>query len=263
MSYQDIKLEIDDRNIATVTLDRPEKHNAMGTRMMRELHQVCDEINANSDIRAVVLTGAGERSFSAGADLGWMKENFEKNREERIRESSLLAQTLESFNTLNKITIARVNGQAYAGAVGLICVCDIAISVSTARFSLTETRLGLTPANISPYVIERLGVSNSRRILLNAHFFEGDEAVQLGLVHKSVEPEELDAAVESEIRSCLACAPGAIAMTKVLIRTVSRQTVEENRAYTARMLADAWETDEAQAGIGGFFNKQPPPWATG
>ena len=129
MSYQDIKLDIDDRNIATVTLDRQEKHNAMGTRMMRELHQVCDEINANSDIRAVVLTGAGERSFSAGADLGWMKENFEKNREERIQESSLLAQTLEAFNTLNKITIARINGQAYAGAVGLICVCDIAISV--------------------------------------------------------------------------------------------------------------------------------------
>ncbi len=260
MSYQDIKLDIDDRNIATVTLDRVEKHNAMGTRMMRELHQVCDEINANSDIRAVVLTGAGERSFSAGADLGWMKENFEKDRQERIQESSLLAQTLEAFNTLNKITIARINGQAYAGAVGLICVCDIAISVKSARFSLTETRLGLTPANISPYVIERIGVSNSRRILLNAHFFEADEAVQLGLVHKSVEPGELDAAVESEIQSCLACAPGAIAMTKQLIRTVSHQTVEENRDYTARMLADAWETDEAQAGIGGFFKKQPPPW---
>jgi methylglutaconyl-CoA hydratase len=263
MSYQDIKLEIDERQVATITLDRPQKHNAMGTRMMQELRAACEELNANREVRAVILTGAGDSSFSAGADLGWMKANFDKNREERIQESSLLADMLEALNTLNKITIARINGQAYAGAVGLICVCDIAVSVNTARFSMTETRLGLTPANISPYVIERLGVSNARRVLLNAHFFEADEAVRLGLVHRSVNPDDLDQAVESEISSCLACAPGAIAMTKELIRTVSRQTAGENREYTAQMLADAWETDEAQAGIGGFFNKQPPPWNQG
>ncbi len=261
MSYEHIKLEIDSRNIATVTLNREEKHNAMGSQMMKELHSACNEVSANTAIRAVVLTGSGQKSFSAGADLGWMKANFEKNREQRIVESALLADTLEVLNSLNKITIARINGQAYAGGVGLIAVCDIAISVNTARFSLTETRLGLTPANISPYLVQRLGVSNSRRILLNAHFFGADEAVQLGLIHKSVEPEYLDDAIESEIKSCLACAPGAISMTKELIRIVSEQTPEQNKGYTAKMLADAWETDEAQAGIGGFFNKQLPPWA--
>ena len=261
MPYEHIKLEIDDRHIATLTLDREDKHNAMGTQMMREIQRACGEINDNDEIRAVVLTGAGEKSFSAGADLGWMKANFEKNREERIAESGQLAETLEALNTVDKVTIARINGQAYAGAVGLICVCDIAIAVDSARFSLTETRLGLTPANISPYVIARLGVSNSRRILLNAHFFSGQEAVQLGLVHKVVSADSLDDAVESEIKSCLACAPGAIAMTKELIRRVSQQSMEENRSYTAQLLADAWEGDEAQAGIGGFFKKQSPPWA--
>ncbi|MCY3769980.1 MAG: enoyl-CoA hydratase-related protein [Gammaproteobacteria bacterium] len=261
MSYTDIKFEIDERKVARVTLDRPEKHNAMGSRMMRELRACCKEIGCDESIRAVVLTGSGDQSFSAGADLEWMKENFHKDREARITESALLADTLEALDSLNKITIARINGQAYAGAVGLIAVCDIAVSVNTARFSMTETRLGLTPANISPYVIQRVGVSTARRILLNAHFFGAPEAVSLGLIHQSVEPDELDAVVESELKSCLACAPGAIAMTKELIRNVSRQSEDENRAYTARMLADAWETEEAQAGIRGFFDRKKPPWA--
>ena len=189
-----------------------------------------------------------------------MKDNFERSREERIAESSLLAEMLEALNNLDKITIARVNGQAYAGGVGLICACDVVISVDSARFSLTETRLGLTPANISPFVLARVGVSNARRILLNAHFFKADEAVQIGLVHRSVPAEFLDEAVEAEITETLACAPGAIATTKELIRRVNQQSDEVNRDYTAKMLADAWETEEAQAGIGGFFNKQPPPW---
>ena len=260
MNYQDIKLEVDDRKIAWLTLNRIDKHNAMGSTMMKELYQACEEISGDESIRGVVLTGAGEKSFCSGADLSWMKDNFEKDREQRIQESSMLADTLEALNSLNKLVIARVNGQAYAGGVGLIAVCDIAISVNSAKFSLTETRLGLTPANISPYLVDRLGVSNSRRILLNAHLFTAEEAVQLGLIHRMVSSGELDAAVESEIKSCLSCAPGAIAMTKELIRTVSQQTPAENRVYTEKMLADAWETDEAQAGISGFFNKQPPPW---
>ena len=261
MSYQHIKLEIDSHKVAWVTLNREEKHNAMGSIMMSELRQVCDQLSKDNAIRAVVITGSGSKSFSAGADLGWMKANFEKSREERIKESAMLADMLEAINSLNKVTIARVNGQAYAGGVGIIAVCDIAISVKQARFSLTETRLGLSPANISPYLVERLGVSNARRILLNAHFFQAEEAVKLGLVHQAVEADELDEVVEAEIESCLACAPGAIAMTKELIRVVSQQTAEQNKEYTAKMLADAWETEEAQAGISGFFNKQPPPWS--
>ncbi len=260
MNYQEIKFDIDERNVAWITLNKEAKHNAMGTLMMQEIRDACGNIENNDSIRAVVLTGAGEKSFSAGADLEWMKANFKKNREERIAASGLLAETLESLNTLNKVTIARVNGQAYAGGVGLISVCDIVIAVNTAKFSLTETRIGITPANISPFLIEKLGVSNARRTLINAHFFSAEEGVQFGLIHKAVERDELDSQIETEIQSCLACAPGAIEMTKNLIRTVSNQTPQENKTYTAQLLADAWETPEAEAGIGSFFEKKPPPW---
>ncbi len=260
MNYADINLEVDQRCVAWLTLNRPQKHNAMGSRMMLELRDACEAISNDNSIRAVVLAAAGEKSFSAGADLAWMKENLARSRAQRIRESAALADVLEALNRLNKITIARVHGAAYAGGVGLIAVCDVAISVSNARFSLTETHLGLTPANISPYLIDRMGISNARRTLLNGYVFDANEAVQFGLIDKVVEPANLDQAIEKELQSCLACAPGAIAMTKKLIRNVSQQTMQENREYTAKMLADAWETEEAIAGISGFFEKKPPPW---
>ncbi|MCY4049974.1 MAG: enoyl-CoA hydratase-related protein [Gammaproteobacteria bacterium] len=260
MKYREITLEIDQRSVAWLTLNREAKHNSMNSLMMREILEACKELSALESVRAVVLTGSGEKSFSAGADLGWMRENFERNRKERRAESGILADMLEALNRLDKITIARVNGQAYAGGVGLICVCDIAICVRTARFALTETRLGLTPANISPYVMERLGMSNCRRILLNSYFFDAQEALNMGLIHKRVDPKELDEAVEAEIQICLDCAPGAIATTKQLLRKISTQSADENRSYTAELLAEVWETDEAQNGIRAFFDKKPPPW---
>jgi len=260
MEYKEIKLETDQRGVAWLTLNREAKHNSMNSQMMREILGACKELSDLESVRAVVLTGSGEKSFSAGADLGWMRENFERSREERMAESSMLADMLEALNGLDKITIARINGQAYAGGVGLICVCDIAISVKTARFALTETRLGLTPANISPYVIERLGMSNCRRILLNSHFFGAQEALSIGLIHKRVDPGELDQVVEAEIQSCLDCAPGAVATTKQLLWRVSAQSADENRKYTAELLAEVWETEEAQSGIRAFFDRKPPPW---
>lgn len=260
MEYREIKLEVDQRGVAWLTLNREAKHNSMNSQMMREILKACKELSGLESVRVVVLTGAGDKSFSAGADLGWMRENFERNREERIAESSILADMLEALNSLDKITIARINGQAYAGGVGLICVCDIAISVRTARFALTETRLGLTPANISPYVMERIGMSNCRRILLNSYFFGADEALGMGLIHKMADPGEIDQEVEAEIQSCLDCAPGAIATTKQLLRRVSTQSSDENREYTAELLAEVWETDEAQSGIQAFFDRKPPPW---
>lgn len=260
MNYADINLEVDQRCVARLTLNRPQKHNAMSSRMMLELRDACAVISNDNAIRAVVLAAAGEKSFSAGADLGWMKENMGRSRAQRIKESTALSDTLQALNRLNKITIARVHGAAYAGGVGLIAVCDVAIAVSNARFSLTETRLGLIPANISPYMIERMGLGNARRTMLNGYVFDGNEAVQFGLIDKVVEPTNLDQAIEQELQSCLACAPGAIAITKQLIRNVGRQTMQENRKYTAKMLADAWESKEAVAGISRFFDKKPPPW---
>ena len=259
MNYESISLIMDDRGIATLTLNRPDKHNAMSSQMMREIASAAKALNQDDQVRGVILTGAG-KSFCAGADLGWMRENFERSREERIAESELLADMLYALDNLNKPLIARVNGQAYAGGIGLISVCDIAIGVPEAKFSVTEVRLGLTPANISTYLIGRIGVRNARRTFLNAHFFEGDEAALIGLLDKVVAADELDNAIETEVNELLNCAPGAVAMTKNLIRYVSTHSREQTREHTAALLADCWEGEEAQSGIRAFFDKQPAPW---
>jgi len=258
-TYQTILIEIDDRGIATMTLNRPEKHNAMSSEMMAEIRHAIATIHADNSIRAVVLTGAG-RSFCAGADLGWMKANFDRNRQERIAESEVLGAMLDEMNRLNKPLIAKVNGQAYAGGIGMISVCDIAIGVPDAMFSVTEVRLGLTPANISPYLIARMGISNARRTFLNAHFFKGEEAVTLGLLNKVVDAEQLQQAVDNEIKELLSCAPEAVAITKELIRYVTSHQPEDVRLHTSALLADCWEGEEAQSGIQAFFEKKPAPW---
>ncbi len=259
MNYETLQVEIDSRGIATFLLNRPHKHNAMSAEMMAEILSATALLHNSNEVRAVILSGAG-KSFCAGADLGWMQDNFNRNREQRIAQSEILGKMLKQLNQLNKPLIARVNGQAFAGGIGLISVCDIAIGVQDALFSVTETRLGLTPANISPYLIARIGVKNARRCFLNAHFFKGDEAVTLGLLDKAVSAEQLDQAIELEIGELLNCAPEAVALTKDLINTVSTHDPEQIRQYTAQLLADCWEGQEAQSGIRNFFEKKPPPW---
>jgi methylglutaconyl-CoA hydratase len=259
MKYQTINVDIDSRGIATLLLNRPHKHNAMSAEMMAEIRSATAVLRDNETIRGVILTGAG-KSFCAGADLGWMQDNFHRNRQQRIAQSEVLGQMLDELNSLNKLVIARVNGQAFAGGIGLISACDIAIGVSDALFSVTETRLGLTPANISPYLIGRIGASNARRCFLNAHFFRGIEAAKLGLLDKVVAADDLDQAVEQEIEELLACAPQAVAMTKSLIDFVRTRNSDETRQHSAELLADCWEGKEAQSGIGCFFDKMSPPW---
>ena len=259
MNYETIQVATDPRGIATLTLNRPDKHNAMSSLMMREIRHAVADLDHDASIRAVVLAGNG-KSFCAGADLGWMRDNFSRTREERIAESEVLSDMLREMDTLGKPLIARVHGQAYAGGIGLISVCDIAIGVPQARFSITETRLGLTPANISAYLIGRIGAKNARRLFLNAHFFGGEEAVQLGLLDRVVPAEDLDGAVAAEVDELLECAPGAVAMTKALIAHVRTHDAESVRNHTATLLADCWEGEEAQAGISSFFERKPQPW---
>lgn len=260
MNTETINLHIDARGVAYLTLARPDKHNSMNETMLSELVQAAQQLAQNSEVRAVVLSGEGS-SFCAGADLGWMQNNFKLSRQERIDESKKLSELLYQFATFPKLLIARVNGQAYAGGIGLIAACDIAIGVSDARFSLTETKLGLAPANIAPYVIARMGRQNARRCMLNAHFFQGDEACALGLLDQSVPAEKLDEAVEKEIAELLQCAPDAVATTKKMIARLATLDSDEAIRYTSEMLADMWEKDEAQHGIAAFFDKKKPRWA--
>jgi len=257
--FSSITLSVDDRGVCQLTLNRPDTHNALSAQMIAELTEAARYINDSPEIRVVVLTGAGE-SFCAGGDLKWMKSNFGKPRAQMVAESAGLATMLAALDGMSKILIGRINGQAYGGGVGMVSVCDIAIAADAARFCLTEVTLGLTPANISPYVVARMGRSNSRRTFLNARPFGAAQAVELGLLHDCVEADALDAAVTKEIDYALRCAPGAVAATKAMIDYVSTHDAATNRLYTADRLADAWETDEGQEGVKCFFEKTSPSW---
>jgi len=259
MTYETIKLETDKRGVATLTLNQPDKHNAMSAAMIAELTDAAHALGSDSSVRAVILTGEG-KSFCAGGDLGWMKQQFEANRETRIAEAMKLATMLRDLNEMPKPLIGKINGQAFGGGIGMICVCDVAVGVETAKFALTETRLGIIPATISPYVIARMGEGRARRVFMSARMFGGAEAIELGLLAKSVSPENLDTTVEAEITPYLSTAPGAVGKAKQLARSLGPVIDDAVMRETANKLADCWEDVEAHEGISAFFEKRKPSW---
>ena len=259
MSYETISLSTDERGVATICLDRAEKHNALNAQMIAELCDVAAVINAEPKIRVAVLTGSG-KSFCAGGDINWFAENIDRDRNGRIAQSSTLATMLAELDQLQKPLIGKINGSAYGGGVGMISVCDIAVAVETAKFGLTEVRLGLLPANISPYVVARIGVNNSRATMLSGALFTADHAQRIDLLNEVVRTTELDTYIEKIVTDHLQSAPDAVAATKKLIRYVSSHTMQDNMIYTADRLADAWETDEGKTGIDCFLKREKPPW---
>ncbi len=254
MNLEQTLFEVDGRGVGTVTFNQPEKHNVMSPAFMADLNVVMDHLDG---VRALILTGAGE-SFCAGGDLGWMKAQMNLTRAERVENSADLAELLRRLDTLPMLTIARVNGQAFGGGIGMIAVCDMAFAVPTAKFALTEVSLGLAPSNISPYVVKRMGAANARRTFLNARMMDADMAHRLGLVTGVA--EDLDAVIEEEIRSLLRCGPEAVAATKKLIEWVDTHESADSAWYTARDLADAWDRAEGQEGIAAFLEKRKPYW---
>ncbi|MEM7544197.1 MAG: crotonase/enoyl-CoA hydratase family protein [Pseudomonadota bacterium] len=254
-----ITLSTDARGVATLTLSRADKHNSMSAQMITELHQAADQIAADSAIRVVVLTGEGE-SFCAGGDLGWMREQFAADRATRIAEARKLADMLGALNTLPQPLIGRVNGQAYGGGMGMMSVCDVAIAADHAKFGFTETRLGLIPATISPYVLARMGEGMARRVFMSARLFGADEAVTMGLAARAVPLADLDDAVEAEVRPYLSAAPGAVARSKRLARMLGPKLDEVTLEATIEALADAWDDAEAHEGVDAFFAKRKPQW---
>lgn len=259
MNFNTIKVTIDTRGVATLLLNRPERHNAMNDELIREVTEAARLLDADPKVRCVVLTGAGE-SFCAGGDLKWMQGILNSTRAERVADSAKLATMLRTLNELSKPLIGRINGQAYGGGTGMIAVCDIAIAVESANMALTEVRLGLTPANISSFVVAKMGRSNARRTFLNARPLTAAKAKEVCLVDEVVADDQLDAAVEKEIGYVLQCGPGAIAATKKLIFFVDSHDMDTNVHYTANLLADTWESEEGQEGIRCFFNKEVPSW---
>ncbi|MBX9790056.1 MAG: crotonase/enoyl-CoA hydratase family protein [Pirellulales bacterium] len=258
-SYETISLDVSAAGVARLTLNRPEARNALSQQMIDELRQAAGQLATDAAVRVVVLSGAGE-VFCAGGDLKGMQQQVQRTRGERVADATQLAQLLADLDRLPKPLIGRINGSAFGGGLGLISICDLAIGVTSAKFALTEVRLGLIPATISPYVVARLGVPHARRVMLTAHEMDAAAAVRFGLLEAAVDPLELDGAVDREITDVLRCAPGAVARAKELIRFVSTHDTAENIGYTAERLADAWESAEIAEGIMAFFEKRKPAW---
>lgn len=260
MTYSTIRLETGAQGIATLTLARPQKHNALNPAMIAELTGAAREIGADAAIRAVILKGEGE-SFCAGGDLDWMKEQFAATREQRMTQARALAHMLRALNDIPKPLIASVHGPAYGGGVGMLSVCDNVLAASTAKFGLTETRLGLIPATIGPYVAARLGEGAARRVFMSARLFGAEEAQRLGLVGAVVAPADLDAAVAAEAKAYLGTAPDAVAAAKALLKRLTSTIDDAVIEDTISRLADTWERPEAAEGITAFFEKRKPRWA--
>lgn len=259
MAYETLLVEVA-AGVATVTMNRPDAHNAMSKPLIGDLTAVAAEMGERADVRVVVLTGAG-KSFSAGGDLRWMQAQMQADRETRMREAGGLARALQALNTMPKPLIGRINGQAFGGGMGLISVCDVAVGVEGAKFGFTETRLGLIPATISPYVLARMGEAMARRVFMSARLFDAAEAATLGLLARAVPAEALDAAVAAEVKPYLGASPQAVAASKALARSLGPVIDEAVIQDTIRRLADTWETRDAQEGIAAFFDKRKPDWA--
>ena len=257
--FETISIEVDARGVATLTLDRADKHNAMSAQMLAELTQAAADLAADDAVRVVVLAAAG-RTFCAGGDLGWMRDQMGLDAATRAAEAGKLATMLGALNRLPKPRIGRLQGNAFGGGVGMASVCDVAIGVDGLKMALTETKLGIIPATIGPYVIARMGEGRARRVFMSGRVFEAAEAVELGLLARAVPAADLDAAIEAEVVPYLACAPGAVAAAKKLAQELCGLASDDAVALSIAALAARWETDEAAEGIGAFFDKRKAAW---
>jgi methylglutaconyl-CoA hydratase len=254
------RLEIDPRGVARVTLTRPEKHNAFDAQVIVGLTQAFTALAASPTVRVVLLEAEGP-SFSAGADLDWMREQAEYDDARNLADARQLARLMRVLNTLPKPTIARVQGPAYGGGVGLVACCDIAVATNHAVFSLTEVKLGIVPAVISPYVIAAIGPRAARRLFLTAERIDAAEARRLGLVHEVVPSVEIDKRIEEILTFLLANGPEAMTAAKDLVFAIADRPIDDALVEeTARRIAQRRASAEGKEGISAFLAKRKPSW---
>ncbi len=252
-------LQVDIRDyVAHVTLNRPDVKNAMNYQMVGELHSIFIALKDQRHIRVIVLSGA-EGTFCAGGDIKEMRENSVPT---HTSDSNLDAM-LRACNEADQIVVAKIEGAALGGGFGLVCVSDVAIASESAQFGLPEVRLGIAPAFISPYVIQRVGFARARDLMLTGRRFSGSQAYQYGLVHQVCPPAGLEPSVENQLEDLRACAPGAIAAIKKLMFAVADRPLDETVGYRADLLNTLRAGEEAQAGMKAFLQKKPAPWAGG
>jgi methylglutaconyl-CoA hydratase len=255
-----LQIERADR-VATVRLNRPDKHNAFDEHLIAELAQAFRDLAVDAGVRVVVLAANGP-SFSAGADLDWMKRMSAMDRAANERDSLLLADLMEAIDRCPKPVVGLIEGAAFGGGVGLVACCDIAIATTKASFCLSEVRLGLIPAVISPYVAAAIGPRACRRYFLTAERFDAANAEALGLVHRVVAPEALAEARDEIVGHLLKGGPASQAAAKQLIQRVSFAGIDKAlRIDTARRIADARASNEGKDGIAAFLEKRKPKWS--
>lgn len=259
MTYNHLELICDD-GVATVWLNRPEVHNAFNECVIDELTSCLSQLNQRNDIRVVVLAGRG-KSFSAGADANWMKQAGEASFESNLEDAKRLAVMLHTLATLNKPTIARVQGAALGGGMGLACACDICVASTHAKFATSEVRLGLAPSTISPYVIQAIGERQARRYFLTAERIDAKRAYEIGLAHEICETKDIDTVIGHIINELIQGAPNAQLSSKQLIDAVANRPITDTlQHYTAQHIATIREQSEAKTGLLAFLNKTAPNW---
>ncbi|WP_237068536.1 enoyl-CoA hydratase/isomerase family protein [Microbulbifer guangxiensis] len=252
--------EIDSEGVATVTLNRPDVHNAFDDDLIRQLGETFDSLAQRPEIRALVLASNG-KNFSAGADLNWMKRMAEYSEEDNRRDAAALAAMLHKLDTFPAPTIARVQGAAFGGAVGLVSCCDMAVAAERASFCLSEVKIGLLPATISPYVINAIGARHARRYFVTAERFSAQRAREIGLVSEICQEGELDLEVQKLVNTIVDNGPRAVAMAKQLAMSMSNRVInEELQGQTSALIAAVRVSPEGQEGLSAFLEKRAPSW---
>jgi methylglutaconyl-CoA hydratase len=249
--------------VARVTLNRPDVRNAFDDALIASLTQAFSALNSDASVKVVVLGGNGP-AFCAGADLNWMKRMAGFGHDENLRDARALAEMLATLDSLDKPTIARVHGAAFAGGTGLVAACDIAVGTPEAKFCFSEAKLGLSPATISPYVMRAIGARAASRYFLTAEVFGAEEALRIGMLSALVPAVELDPAVEALVQHLLAGGSEAHARIKGLIRHVAGRPIDDElRGDTARRIAEIRASAEGKEGIASFLEKRKPKWFSG
>lgn len=260
--YKTIECSVDERGVATINLNRQEVYNAFDELMISELTECVDHLSSQADVRVLVLTSAG-KAFCAGADINWMRRASENTPHENRADAGRFASMMSAFHKCKKPIVGRVQGGAFGGGVGLVCMCDVVVASDQASFAVTEAKFGILPAVIGPYLIEAVGVREARRLALTATRVGAREAKEIGLVHRVCSSEALDAEVATVLDELLGNGPTALQEIKQLFGAIAARPIDVDVVnLTVDTIARVRSTDEAKEGFGAFFEKRKPAWST-
>jgi len=259
MKYDTIEIK-EQEDITTIILNRPELHNAMNEKLMKELTSCFKKINNDDQKKIIILTGKG-KSFSAGADLNWMKSMANYSKEENIEDSRLLSDLYETIYNSPKPIIGHINGHAFGGGIGLIAVCDITIAPPDKKFAFSEVNLGIIPSVISTYIVKRIGISNMRRLFITGEIFNSQYANKIGLIDYVVNEKEIDEEIQKNIMKLRTSGPKAIKEVKKLIEKYEHIDLDKYKEHTVNKISELRISEEGQEGIKAFLEKRKPKWS--